>query len=275
VNSKEELKAFAKKREKMGSYLAFMMLDFAGIVHLRNGIDKSMFEQNPWVDQQNLRCIHLARETIKFKPSVANAYNPYGVTPWVNSRYKLDPVIWKKYKKKKKSMINNNSNDNECYDGQDSQNQNQDQNQNQNQDQDQDQDQDQIVDNNNPFGITHGNYYVPFFICEVLNDPSFENDEDDAKKGWIFPNSREDLVPLFLVFLEDNLTINEISHSVSDVIAGQHFEERIQGMWKVVRWLVMGARALTWILEFHSILQGLPTDLVLTVCTTMINGGLV
>jgi len=127
----------------------------------------------------------------------------------------------------------------------------------------------------NPFGITHGNYYVPFLICEVLNKPEFENDEEEEKKGWIFCQTRDDLIPLYLVFLENHLTIDEISKSLADNISSQHFEEKINGMWNMVRWLVMGARALTWIIEYHSVLQGLPSDLVLTVCTTMIKAGLV
>lgn len=57
--------------------------------------------------------------------------------------------------------------------------------------------------------------------------------------------------------------------------ASQQWEERINGLWNVVRWLIMGSSSLTWVIEYHSVLQGLPIDLILTVCTTMVNSGLV
>jgi len=128
-----------------------------------------------------------------------------------------------------------------------------------------------VQQNNASFVLTD----APFLICEVLNVPEFINDEDDAKKGWIFCNSREDLVPLYLVYMSNHLTIDEIENATTDVIQNQLFEERINAMWKIIRWFVMGAKALTWIIEYHSVLQGLPVDLILTICNTMIRGDMV
>jgi hypothetical protein len=44
------------------------------------------------------------------------------------------------------------------------------------------------------------------------------DEEDDAKKGWILCKSRDDVVPLFLVFLGDNLKIEEIEVNTMNII---------------------------------------------------------
>jgi len=54
------------------------------------------------------------------------------------------------------------------------------------------------------------------------------------------------------------------------VIDKRLLEARVHNLWKIVRWLVMGSTALTWVVEFKSVMQGIPADLVYVIVHVLI-----
>jgi len=242
LNTNDELRAFDVARREKGSYYAFYMMDYSALQHFRKGLQTTFV--NPWIQPQ-VQQLELSKDTKQYKPTVQHAHHPYTINYWPHSKN----VKAKKEKDTKKSSwggLGFNSN---------------------------------TANNNtttNIFGFNNqlNSYFVPFLLCEVITNPEHEVED---KPGWIYVKNRDEIMPCYLLFLSDHLEINDIVSRVKipDQIHKILFEERVNGLWSVIRWLVMGKAALTWVLEFHSVFQGLPSDLVQIICRVMLSSKII
>jgi len=98
MNTLDELRAFNRKKKKIGTQYAFLQLDYNWSLLFKNGL----FDyNNVWCNPPRGLC--LATDTKKFLPA-PNVYNCYNINYWIHSTNKFHKNTF--WEKKKKNLAN-------------------------------------------------------------------------------------------------------------------------------------------------------------------------